>query len=97
MRILALGLSVLSLLAACSRAPAEARHTVEEYRADAALRRAQLERCQRDPGALRRTPNCINAQTAAAFEDRLRLRDAPPVGLQKGKDPAKPANDQGQE
>ena len=97
MRLLAFGMSALFAIAACSRAPAEARHTVEEYRADAALRRAQMERCQRDPGALRRTPDCINAQTAAAFEDRLRLRDAPPVGLEKGEDSAKPANDRGQE
>ncbi len=97
MRGLAFGLSILFVLAACSRAPVEARHTVEEYRADAALRRAQIERCQRDPGALRRTPDCINAQAAAAFEDRLRLRDAPPVGLEKGKDSAKPANNRGQE
>lgn len=97
MRVLPFGLSILSLLAACSRAPAEPRHTVEEYRADAALRRAQMERCQRDPGAIRRTPDCINAQTAAAFEDRLRLQDAPPVGLQKGKDLEKPASDRDQE
>lgn len=80
MRIL--GVSVLGLLelTACSRGT-EARHTVDEYRADAALRHAEVERCRRDPGTLRDTPDCINAETAAAFEDRVRLRDAPPVGL----------------
>lgn len=88
MRIL--GVSVLGLLelTACTRGPEAARHTVEEYRADAALRHAKVERCRRDPGTLRDTPDCINAETAAAFEDRMRLRDALPVGLDRGPAPA---------
>lgn len=83
MRIL--GVSVLGLLelTACSRGPDTARHTVDEYRADASLRHAQVKRCRRDPGALRDTPDCVNAETAASFEDRVRLRDAPPVGLDR--------------
>ena len=35
------------------------------------------------PGRCAQTPDCVNAETAAAFEDRLRLRDAPPVGLER--------------
>lgn len=77
----ALMLMLLLLATACSPAPESARHTVEEYRANAELRRAQVTRCQSDPGSLKKTPDCINAQQAAAFEDRIRLRDMPPLGL----------------
>ncbi len=88
MRIL--GVSVLGLLefAGCARAPEEARHSVDEYRADPQLRHAQVARCRQDPGSLRMTPDCINAETAASFEDRVRLRDAPPIGLDREPVPA---------
>lgn len=80
---------VLALLAsACSPEPPRARYTVEEYRANAELRHAQITRCQQDPGSLRKTPDCINAQQAAAFEDRLRLRNAPPIGLDAKRNPS---------
>ncbi|MEO8017848.1 MAG: EexN family lipoprotein [Pseudomonadota bacterium] len=69
------------LVGACSPQPEVARYTLEQYRADADLRHAQVKRCQEDPGTLRKTPDCVNAQVAASFEDRLRLRDAPAVGL----------------
>ena len=99
MRLLAFSLlGMVALLgSACSRAPEEARYNVEEYRANAVLRDEQIARCRRDPGTLKKTPDCINAQTAAAFEERLRLPDAPPMGLESGKGSAKPANDRGQE
>jgi hypothetical protein len=61
--------------------PDRARYTLDEYRADANLRRSQMERCKEDPGTLAKTPDCINARQAAVLEDRVRLRDAPPVGL----------------
>ena len=88
MRIL--GVSVMGLLdlIACSRGPEAARHAVDEYRADAALRHAEVKRCRRDPGTLRKSPDCINAETAALFEDRMRLRDAPAVGLHREPTPA---------
>ncbi len=76
------------LTSACSPEPPSARHTVDEYRANAQLRHAQVARCQEDPGSLKKTPDCINAQQAAAFEDRLRLRDAPPVGLDPTRNPS---------
>jgi hypothetical protein len=66
-------------LAGCS--PERARYTVDEYRADATLRHAQMEKCKGDPGSLAKTPDCINARQAAALEDRVGLRDVPPVGL----------------
>ena len=90
-----LGVSVLGLLElmACARGSEEARRKVDEYRADAALRQAAVRRCRHDPGTLRGTPDCINAETAASLEDRVRLRDAPPVGLDRASAP----RDQGQE
>jgi hypothetical protein len=82
---------VLALLVcACSPAPEHARYTVEDYRANADLRHAQVARCQSDPGTLKRTPDCINAQQAAAFEDRVRLRDLPPIGLDPKRNPSGP-------
>jgi hypothetical protein len=64
----------------------KARHTVDEYRADSELRHTALESCAKDPGSLRSTPDCINAQAASAFEDRTSLREAPPVGLKDHND-----------
>jgi hypothetical protein len=68
-------------LAAAGCSPDRARYTVDEYRADANLRHAQMQSCRDDPGSLAKTPDCINARQAAALEDRVRLRDIPPVGL----------------
>ena len=78
------------LMGACSPAPEHAKYTVEEYRANTELRHAQVARCQSDPGNLKRTPNCINAHQAAAFEDRVRLRDLPPIGLDPKQNPSGP-------
>lgn len=66
---------------ACSPSPEPARHTVDEYRADAELRRAELARCANDPGTLGDTPDCINVREAARLEDRRSLRDLPPIQL----------------
>jgi len=85
MRIHWITLCGIVALVSCSREPERARHTVEEYRANADLRHAEVQRCDADPGALRNTPDCVNAHMAASFEDRLRLRDAPAVGLDQGK------------
>ena len=86
-------LGMIALLeSACSHAPDKARHTVEQYRADAELRHAQVARCRRDPGTMKTPPDCINAEAAAAFEDRRRLRGAPSVGLEGGSDSADPAD-----
>jgi hypothetical protein len=61
--------------------PAVARHTVEEYRADAQLRRGVFSQCVNDPGTLAETPDCINAREAERLESRGSLRDLPPLGL----------------
>lgn len=74
-------------VSACSPAPDQARYTVDEYRANADMRQAQVARCRSDPGSLAKTPDCINALKAAAFEDRVRLRDLPPIGLVPNQDP----------
>ena len=78
------------LVCACSKPVEQARYTVEEYRSNAELRHAQVARCVSDPGSLRKTPDCINAQQAAASEDRLRLRDLPPIGLDPKPSPYSP-------
>ena len=77
-------------VAGCSRD--RARNTLDEYRADANLRHAQIDRCKADPGTLAKTPDCINARQAAVLEDRVRLRDVPPMGLSE-KSPNKPDTD----
>lgn len=59
----------------CSKAgPPRAQHTVEEYQADEKLRVAQLEKCLRDPGTLRETPDCVNVSAASmgTFDKRFR-------------------------
>jgi len=77
------------MLAATGCSPDRARYTVEEYRSDASIRHSQMDRCKADPGSLSKTPDCINARQAAALEDRLRLREMPPVGLSTKPDSSK--------
>jgi hypothetical protein len=78
-------LSILSV-AACTQDADVARHTVEEYRADAELRREVFAACANDPGTLRESADCVNAIEAERLESRGSLRDLPPVGL----DPDRP-------
>jgi hypothetical protein len=75
------------LLSACSQAPDRARHTVEDYRADRALRDTTLKACANDPGTLGKTPDCVNAQYAAALEGAGSLRKLPPLKLDPSKNP----------
>lgn len=74
-------LSILATVTGCERTPPAATYTVEQYRADAELRRATLERCAQDAGTLRDHPNCLNAQRAAVLEGRGGLRSSGPIGL----------------
>ena len=62
------GMALLAL-AACSREPPAATHTVADYRANAELRRDTFARCANDPGTLGRTPDCINAREATRLEE----------------------------
>lgn len=66
MRLSVLNVTLLTVgsigLAGCGE---ERIHTVEEYMADAALREAMIARCSNNPGELEKTPNCINARSAA--------------------------------
>lgn len=66
---------------ACTPEADVARHTVEEYRADAELRRQVFAECVNDPGTLGQTPDCVNAIEAERLESRGSLRDQPPIGL----------------
>ncbi len=75
------------LLSACSQAPERARHTVEAYRADRALRDTTLKACANDLGTLGKTPDCVNAQSAAALDGAGRLRTLPPLKLDPSSNP----------
>lgn len=69
-------------VAACSSPPEPPTHQkVDFYRANKEARQAKVAECANDPGALGKTPDCINAKQAAAIEDIGNLRDLPPMGL----------------
>jgi hypothetical protein len=86
----------MTLLAtACARQPEVARHTVQEYRADAALRQAELALCDNNPGTLGETPDCINAREAARREATRSLRELPPIKLPQERKPYDGTNDTG--
>ncbi|MGK9086101.1 EexN family lipoprotein [Brucella intermedia] len=59
---------VLLLLSACS--PEEKVYTVDQFAADEALLAKTISECRNNPGELRDTPNCRNAEAA---DGRLRL------------------------
>lgn len=80
MRTFISALAVLSA-AACTPNADVARHTLEEYRADAELRREVFAACANDPGTNGERADCINAIEAERLESRGSLRDLPPVGL----------------
>lgn len=72
---------------ACSSPPVPPSHqTVEFYRTNKEARQAKVAECANDPGALGKTPDCINAKQAAAIEDIGNLRDLPPMGLAEHED-----------
>lgn len=78
-----LGIVVTISAAACAPSPSPTHQTVEYYRANREAREARVAECANDPGALGRTPDCINAKQAAQIEDIGNLRDLPPMGLLK--------------
>jgi hypothetical protein len=83
---LCLGIVVTFLsTAGCAPAPDRASHSVEDYREDAKLRREEFERCRADLGALKDSPDCINAQEAERSEGVGNLRDLPPLKLPENK------------
>lgn len=64
-------MAVLGMLAGCSDY-ISATYTVEELVADKDLLSRILTECRNNPGDLRSTSNCVNAQAA---DGRLRLRN----------------------
>jgi hypothetical protein len=68
-------------LASCTREPERAEHSVSEYRANADLRRETFARCTNDPGALGKTPDCVNAREAERLESIGSVRDSPTIKL----------------
>ncbi|RVT74342.1 hypothetical protein EM858_17425 [Agrobacterium sp. CNPSo 2736] len=61
----------LALLAGCSQ-ESERTYTVDEFVADAELLARTISQCRDNPGELRNTPNCRNAEAA---DGRLRLQN----------------------
>ena len=77
-----LGIIVTFLSAAgCAPAPDRAQRTVEDYQKDVSLRRGVLAQCANDPGTLKGSPDCINAQAAERSAGVGSLRDLPPLQL----------------
>ena len=75
-----LGIVVTISAAACAPSPDPTHQTVEYYRTNREARAAKMAECANDPGALGKTPDCINAHRAEQM-DAKRLRDLPPMGL----------------
>jgi hypothetical protein len=74
-------LAIACALFGCSREPASARYTVEEYLGNPQAMDAKLKECANSPGDLRSDPDCINANAAAERKGIGSLRDLPPMGL----------------
>lgn len=68
--------------------------TVEYFRAHPEERVTQIGRCANDPGSLKDSPACVNAQQAADLERHDSLRNLPSMGL-KDKTPSSPAEEAG--
>lgn len=80
--------AVLILSAAdCTRETDVAHHTVEDYRANKTLRQEAFKKCTNDPGTLKATPDCINAQEAERLESYGSLRNSGPIGLDSKRKP----------
>ncbi|TCA41392.1 hypothetical protein E0H72_20735 [Rhizobium leguminosarum bv. viciae] len=69
MKLLLLGIFTLTLSACFGQG--DRIYTVDELMADEALLAKIISECRNNPGALRQTPNCQNAEAA---EWRIRLR-----------------------
>lgn len=64
-------------LAGCSEAtPPERVYTVDELVADQTLLADQIAKCRNNPGTLRDTPNCRNAEAADGKSRLERMRKA---------------------
>lgn len=76
-----LGIVVTVTSAACVPSPKAPHLTVEYYRDHPSERTEMMAACARDPGALAKTPDCVNARLAASQADIGSLRELPPMGL----------------
>jgi hypothetical protein len=79
-----LGIVVTVTSAACTPSPKAPHRTVNYYRDHDAERTEMLAACANDPGALAKTPDCVNARVAGSEADIGSLRELPPMGLSSG-------------
>ena len=80
-----LGIVVTVTSAACVPSPEAPHHTVEYYRDHPADGTDMMAACANDPGALAKTPDCVNARLAARQADIGSLRELPPMRLSGSK------------
>ena len=80
-----LGIVVTVTSAACVPSPEAPHHTVEYYRDHPADRTEMMAACAKDPGALAKTPDCVNSRVAASQAGIGSLRELPPMGLSGSK------------
>ena len=86
-KITCLAVVLILSAASCTREADVARHTVEDYRANKTLRQETFKKCTNDPGTLKATPDCINAQEAERLESFGSLRNSGAIGLDSKKKP----------
>jgi hypothetical protein len=80
-----LGIVVTVTSAACVPSPEAPHHTVEFYRDYPDNRTEMMTACAKDPGALAKTTDRVNARVAASQVDIGSLRELPPMGLSGSK------------
>jgi hypothetical protein len=79
-----LGFVVTAMSAAgCAPVPDQARHSVEDYATDPALRHETLARCNADPGTLGKSADCVNVKEAERRVGIGSLRELTPLDLPK--------------
>ena len=77
LRVIAFNAGLAATLAGCTEAtPPERTYTIDEFVADQAMLAEQIAKCRNNPGMLRDTPNCRNAEAADGKSRLERMRKA---------------------
>jgi hypothetical protein len=81
---LGLVVTILSTVS-CAPAPDRARHSVEDYLRDPALRQAEFARCANDPGTVGDSADCVNVKEAQRRAGVGSFRELAPLTLPEKK------------